>query len=78
MTVHAMEEMADDDLDIFDVEEAVLNGKIVRRNKHDLRGTKYTIKGLALDGESPVGVVGRFHGTDRFLIITVYDINKVH
>jgi len=25
-----------------------------------------------------VGIVGRFHGTSRFLIITVYDINKYH
>jgi hypothetical protein len=78
MTVHALEEMAEDDLDIFDIEEAVLNGQVVRRNKHNPRGTKYTIEGLALDGERLVGVVGRFHDTDRFLIITVYDVNKYH
>ena len=78
MTVHAVEEIAEDDLDVFDVEQAVLNGQIVRRNKHDPRGTKYTIEGLALDGEKLVGVVGRFHGTDRYLIITVYDVNKYH
>ena len=30
MTVHALEEMAEDDLDIFDIEEAVLNGRVVR------------------------------------------------
>ena len=78
MTVHAVEEMAEDDLDVFDIEQAVLNGQIVRRNKHDPRGTKYTIEGLALDGEKLVGVVGRFLGTDRYLIITVYDVNKYH
>ncbi|HKG97286.1 MAG TPA: DUF4258 domain-containing protein [Pyrinomonadaceae bacterium] len=78
MTVHAVEEMAEDDLDVFDIEQAVLNGQIVRRNKHDPRGTKYTIEGLALDGEKLVGVVGWFHGTDRYLIITVYDVNKYH
>ena len=78
MTVHAVEEMAEDDLDVFDLEQAVLNGQIVRRNKQDPRGTKYTIEGLALDGEKLVGVVGRFHGTDRYLIITVYDVNKYH
>jgi hypothetical protein len=33
---------------------------------------------LAVDGERLVGVVGRFHATDRFLIITVYDVNKFH
>jgi len=78
MTVHAVEEMAEDDLDVFDIEQAVLNGQIVRRNKHDPRGTKYTIEGLALDGEKLVGVVGRFLGTDRYLIITVYAVNKYH
>ena len=78
MTVHAIEEMAEDDLDIFDIEEAILNGKIVRRDKLDLRGTKYTIQGLALDGKTLVGVVGRFAKPDRFLIITVYEVSKVH
>ena len=78
MTVHAMEEMAEDDLDVFDIEEAILNGRIVRRNKRDPRGPKYTIQGLAMDGVTLVGVVGRFHGTDRFLIITVYDVNNYH
>jgi len=78
MTVHALEEMAEDDLDIFDIEEAVLNGQVIRRNKKDPRGTKYTIEGLALDRERVVGVVGRFHGLDRLLIITVYDIKKYH
>lgn len=78
MTVHAMEEMAEDDLDVFDIEQAVLNGKVVRRNKQDPRGPKYTIQGQAVDGERLVGVVGRFHTTDCFLIITVYDVNKYH
>jgi len=78
LTIHAIEEMAEDDLDILDIEQAVLSGQVVRRHKHDLRGTKYTIEGLAVDGERLVGVVGRFHATDRFLIITVYDVNKYH
>lgn len=78
LTVHAIEEMAEDDLDVLDVEHAVLNGKVVRRHKRDPRGIKYTIEGWALDGERLVGIVGRFHATDRFLIITVYDINKYH
>jgi hypothetical protein len=78
MTVHAMEEMAEDDLDILDVEEAILNGQVVQRHKKDPRGTKYTVEGLALDGERLVGVVGRFHRADRFLIITVYEVTKIH
>jgi hypothetical protein len=78
MTVHAVEEMAEDDLDVFDIEHAVLNGQIVKRNRHDPRGAKYTIEGPTLDNEKLVGIVGRFHGIDRFLIITVYDVTKYH
>ena len=70
--------MAEDDLDIFDIEHAVLHGEILRKHKRDPRGIKYTIQGLSIEGEKLVGVVGRFHGPDRFLIITVYDIKKSH
>ena len=78
MTIHAVEEMAEDDLDLLDIEQSVLVGQVVKRDKHDPRGTKYTIEGLAVDGERLVGVVGRFQGVDRFLIITVYEVNKYH
>jgi hypothetical protein len=43
MTVHAFEEMAEDDLDVFDIEHAILNGQVLRTNKGDPRGTKYTL-----------------------------------
>lgn len=76
MTVHAMEEMAEDDLDILDVEHVILNGLIVSRSKRDPRGVKYTIEGVALDSEKLVGVVGRLQTSERFLIITVYEINE--
>jgi len=49
MTAHAMEEMAEDDLDILDVEQAVLDAQITRTEKSDFRGTKYTIQGTAAD-----------------------------
>jgi hypothetical protein len=78
MTVHATEEMAEDALDILDFEEAVLNGRVVRRNSQDPLGPKYTIEGFALGGEKLVGVVGRFSSTSRFLIITVYEIHEAH
>ena len=78
MTIHAMEEMAEDDLDILDIEEAILNGEIVHRTKRDPRGTKFTIEGISLAAETPVGIVGRFHSNDRFLIITVYEVSTYH
>ena len=77
MTAHAMEEMAEDLLTILDVEEAVLNGRIIRVEKDDPRGTKYVVAGTALDRQTPVGVVGRFLGNGRYLIITVYEITEL-
>ena len=40
MTVHAMEEMAEENLDIHDIEHALRSGKIARIEKDDPRGTK--------------------------------------
>jgi hypothetical protein len=74
MTVHAIEEMAEDNLDILDVEHAILNGRIAKVERDDLRGTKYTVKGLAVDEETSIGVVGRFTDAGRYLIITVYEV----
>ena len=61
MTVHAMEEMAEDTLAIVDIEHAISSGQIVRTEKGDPRGTKYTVEGLSADDQTPVGVVGRFN-----------------
>ncbi len=76
LTAHAAEEMAEDNLHILDVEEAILNGQISRTEKKDPRGTKYVIEGKAVNQKTPVGVVGRFTITGRYLIITVYEVNK--
>lgn len=74
MTSHAMEEMAEDDLDILDIEQAILTGRVVRIERDDPRGTRYVVFGVAADQQTPVGVVGRFTSKDRYLIITVYEI----
>ena len=74
MTRHAQEEMAEDSLDIFDVEHAVLNGELIRKEKGEFRGTKYTIRGKGINQQTVIGIVGRFTETGRFLIITVYEI----
>ncbi len=77
MSAHATEEMAEDNLDIFDVEQAVLNGAITKIEQDDPRGTKYVIEGTAVDQLTPVGVVGRFLGDERYLIITVYEVTEL-
>lgn len=77
MSAHAMEEMAEDLLTILDIEEAVLSGQVIRVEKDDPRGTKYVVVGTALDQQTPVGVVGRFANTGRYLIITVYEVTNL-
>ncbi|MBN1901078.1 DUF4258 domain-containing protein [Candidatus Sumerlaeota bacterium] len=74
LTHHAIEEMAEDNLGIYDIESAFLNGKIIRIEKEDPRGTKYVIEGIGVDQSTAIGVVGRFKETGIYLIITVYEI----
>jgi hypothetical protein len=74
MTMHAYEEMAEDNLAIIDVESAVLSGIVKEKQKGDPRGSKYVIHGSSYDGSTTIGVVGRFKETGVFLIITVYAV----
>jgi len=69
-----LRKMAEDELGIFDFENAVLSGKIVKREKDDPRGIKYVVEGVGTDQSTPIGVVGRFKETGIFLVITVYRI----
>ncbi len=41
MTVHAVEELAEDGLDIADMEHAVFAGRVVRIERGDPRGNKF-------------------------------------
>lgn len=72
VTVHAVEEMAEDGLDIFDVEAAIVNGELTKTETDDPRGVRHTVVGMAVNARTRVGVVGRFKETGVFLIITVY------
>ncbi len=72
VTVHAAEEMDEDDLSIFDIERAILNGEIIERQKDDERSEwKYLIRGKSVDGYH-VTVVGKIGHTDKLIIITVF------
>ncbi len=74
MTQHAVEEMAEDMLDLGDIETAILNGMLTKIEKNDPRGWRYTIHGTGIDGATPVGCVGRFTASGRYLIITAYEV----
>ena len=73
MTTHADEEADADDFSVFDVESAILTGKIVERQKESETGEwKYVISGEAVDGK-PLSVVAKFGASGQMLyILTVY------
>ena len=72
MTLHAEEEMSDDELTIYDVEHAIMTGAIKERQRdRTTRETKYRVRGPALSGD-PIELVIKFGATGKIVIITVY------
>ena len=72
MTLHAEEEMSDDELTIFDVERAILTGQIVERQKDRVTGEwKYLVQGQTMAYEEII-VVAKISITGKLVIITVY------
>jgi uncharacterized DUF497 family protein len=72
MTIHAEEEMNDDGLSIFDVEQVILTGQIVERQRDAETGEwKYLIKGKSVEGVDAV-VVSKLSPAGSLVIITVY------
>jgi hypothetical protein len=76
MTAHAFDEIAEDALHLVDVEAAILNGRLMKTERDDLRGIRYTLHGTGADGSTLLGTVGRFTETGRYLIITVYEVTE--
>lgn len=72
MTVHADEEMDNDGLTILDVEQVILTGQMVERQRDRNTGEwKYLIKGQT-DDRLDVVVVAKLSPTDMVVIITLY------
>jgi hypothetical protein len=76
MTMHASEEMAEDALDIVDIETSILNGRLVKSEKDDPRGTRHIVYGAGSDSKTQIGTVGRFAKSSRYLLITVYKVTE--
>lgn len=71
MTLHAEEEMSDDELSIFDVERSLLTGEIVERQKDAITGEwKYLVKGNTVAGDEMMAVA-KIGPTGKLVIITV-------
>ena len=74
MTLHAEEEMDDDELSVFDVERCILTGEIIERQKdRDTEEWKYVIEGQSIAGDK-VGIVTKLSITGKLIIITVYAV----
>lgn len=72
MTIHAEEEMENDKLSIFDVENGVLTGEIVERQHDRETGEwKYLLAGRSLNNVGII-VVAKLSLTHKLVIITVY------
>ena len=73
MTFHAEDEMNADNFTVFDVENGILTGLIVERQRDvDTGESKYVIEGQSL-GYRGVGIIAKLSPTDKLVIITVYD-----
>jgi len=73
MTIHEEEEMENDHLSIFDIEEIILTGEIVERQQDvDTRENKYLIAGKTIDDVEAVVVAKLSEATDKLVIVTVY------
>ena len=72
VTLHAYDEMAADELTVWDVESAFLTGEILERQKDvESSESKYRLRGSSLGG-APVEVVAKLSVTGKLVIITVY------
>ena len=72
MTLHAKEEMDDDELTIFDIEQSILTGEILERQQDRVTAeSKYRIRGQTFDGMEVESIV-KLSPTNKVVIITVY------
>jgi hypothetical protein len=72
LTIHALEEMGEDDVLDEDIENSILTGQIVERQvDRATREQKYVLAGTDCAGE-PVNVVLKMGPTGKVVVITVY------
>ncbi|MBV5297559.1 MAG: DUF4258 domain-containing protein [Rhodoferax sp.] len=72
VSTHAAEELEDDDLTILDLENIVLTGQIIERQRDtQTREVKCVVTGIALDGTVAEAVV-KLGFTGKLVVITIY------
>ncbi len=73
LSIHAENELADDSLTEQDLEAAILNGNIMRRERDSIGRAKYIIEGETLKGKDLTAVVQFFQTRQLVVIITAYE-----
>ena len=73
LSVHVENELEDDGFTDQDLEAAIFNGKIVRRERDEIGRPKYEIEGSALDGRGLTAVVQPFQTRQIVVMVTVYE-----
>ena len=72
VSTHATEELEDDSLSILDLENIILTGQIVERQRDiKTREVKHLVSGVTLDGSQAQAVV-KVGFTGKLIIITSY------
>ena len=72
LTLHARREMLEDELTIYDIEHAILCGRILERQRDfETREPKYCVHGQTLGGVGMEAIV-KFGPTGKLVVITVY------
>ena len=74
VTLHTSEELEDDNLSILDLENIVLTGQIIERQRdRNTQEVKCVVAGVTLDGIA-AEVVVKIGPTGRLIVITVYRV----
>lgn len=72
MTLHARREMIEDELTIYDIERAILSGRILERQRdRETNELKYCVRGQTVAGLGMEAIV-KIGPTGKVVVITVY------
>ena len=72
VSTHAADELDDDNLSILDLENIILTGQVIERQRdRSTRETKYVIQGSTLEGNAGE-VVAKIGHNGKLFVITIY------
>jgi Domain of unknown function (DUF4258) len=73
LSIHVENELENDGFTDQDLEGAIMNGEIVRRERDAIGRPKYIVEGTALDGRGLTAVIQPFQTRQLVVIVTVYE-----